>query len=132
MTPRRLAGWAGALLATAALAVTLGAAALRWWPALQTDSLALLAVAGVSDVLVAGALVAAVVGAGAAGWAGAPGGRWWLAAPVLPLVVLVSTSWPTLVGLARTEDPPPGPTVRVVAQNVWRENPAPGRAAGGP
>jgi endonuclease/exonuclease/phosphatase (EEP) superfamily protein YafD len=129
VSPRQAVGLVGVGASVLAVLATAGIAVMRWSSAFQEAEVQSLAIAGVSDVLLALTVLGAVAGAGFAAWGRGPGGRWWLLTPAMPLAVLVAVSWPTLVGLARPEDPAPGPTVTVVAQNLLKDNRHPEEAA---
>jgi len=126
---RRLAGRIGTWLALAAVAGTGVLVLFRTWSPLQQVGIRSVAVAGCSDVLAALLVPVALVGGGLAVWGWARGGARWLLAALVPLVAVVQMTWPTTLGLLRPEDPGPGPRLRIAAQNLWKDNPDPQRAA---
>jgi endonuclease/exonuclease/phosphatase family metal-dependent hydrolase len=103
--------------------------AVRLSTRLQKWSAAAVAVAGVSDLLMAALVVLAGVGAVLLLRGPSRRLRWWAAAALVPLVALGQMVWPTAVGVVRPEDPPAGPRLRIAAQNLWIANPDPDRAA---
>jgi endonuclease/exonuclease/phosphatase (EEP) superfamily protein YafD len=126
---RRRAGRIGTWLALAAVGGTGVLVLFRTWSPLQQVGIRSVAVAGCSDVLTALLVASALVGGAVAAWGRAPGGARWLLAASVPLVAVVQMTWPTAVGLVRPEDPGPGPGLRIAAQNLWKDNPDPRRAA---
>jgi endonuclease/exonuclease/phosphatase (EEP) superfamily protein YafD len=95
----------------------------------QELDVSLVAVAGISDLLIAGLVVLALAGAAIGWWGGSRGGRWAVVGVLIPAVCLAQMVWPTAVGLVAPEAPPPGPHLSVAAQNLWIANPDPDRAA---
>lgn len=125
---RRVAVLAGRLLLLGSALAVVALVVVRL-SSLQELHGVLLAVAGASDLLLAVAAVGALAGALLARGPGAPPAALRALAVALPVVVLVQVCWPSLAGLVRSEDPPPGRSLRVVAQNLWHRNEDPDAAA---
>lgn len=97
--------------------------------ALQELHALLVGVAGVTDLAMFAAALLTAVGAVLARGPGGVPARWSLLAVAVPLVAALQFSWPSLVGLVAAEDASTGERLSVAAQNLWRLNPDPDRAA---